>query len=209
MVRAIEQSGPLAELLGEVDVLVAGTGLGQSDWSGEMFRTCMTAKVPLVLDADGLNALARLPATPGEDDLPLDNWILTPHPAEAGRLLDCSAREIQQDRVGAAQRLAAKYRAVVVLKGCGTVVADPAGRYAICPLGNPGMASAGSGDVLAGVIGALLAQRLSLWDAAITGVVAHAAAGDLVALEQGERGMLASDITTCLPWVLNRDILVD
>jgi len=205
MVRSMEQGGPLEELLGEVDVLVTGTGLGQSDWSEEMFRTCMAATIPIVLDADGLNLLARLGPDPAGQDLPLDRWILTPHPAEAGRLLGCQAREIQEDRVGAAQRLALKYRAVVVLKGCGTVVADPAGRYAICPLGNPGMASAGTGDVLAGIMGAMLAQGLDLWNAAATGVVAHAAAADLAALQQGERGMLASDITACLPLVLNRD----
>jgi NAD(P)H-hydrate epimerase len=92
---------------------------------------------------------------------------------------------------------------VVVLKGCGTVVADPDGRYAICPLGNPGMATAGTGDVLSGVIGALLAQGLDCWAAATAGVVAHARAGDLAAAELGERGMLASDITRRLPAVLN------
>ena len=207
MVRSMEQDGALADLLEELDVLVTGTGLGQSDCSAEMFRVCMDAKVPVVLDADGLNLLARLYSHPSKEELPLEHWILTPHPAEAGRLLGCTAREIQQDRVGAAQRLARKYHAVVVLKGCGTVVADPAGRYAICPLGNPGMASAGTGDVLAGIIGAMLAQGLDLWDAATTGVVAHAAAGDLVAMQQGELGMLASDITACLPLVLNVDSL--
>jgi len=91
----------------------------------------------------------------------------------------------------------------VVLKGCGTVVADASGRYAICPLGNPGMATAGTGDVLAGVIGALVAQGLDLWQASVCGVVAHAAAGDLAAASIGERGMIASDIIEHLPGVLN------
>jgi NAD(P)H-hydrate epimerase len=136
-------------------------------------------------------------------DLPRGNWILTPHPAEAGRLLDCPAREIQQDRVAAALRIAERFDATVVLKGCGTVVAQPGGRYGICPLGNPGMASAGTGDVLAGVIGALVAQHLDLWNAAATGVVAHARAGDLAARQVGERGLIASDITARLPQVLN------
>jgi NAD(P)H-hydrate repair Nnr-like enzyme with NAD(P)H-hydrate dehydratase domain len=105
--------------------------------------------------------------------------------------------------IGKLRKALANCDAVVVLKGCGTVVADPAGRYAICPLGNPGMATAGTGDVLTGVIGALLAQGLDCWDAACAGVVAHARAGDLAAAAIGERGLLASDITRQLPAVLN------
>jgi NAD(P)H-hydrate epimerase len=203
MVRGYREAAELTELLGQVDVLVAGTGLGQSDWSEGMFRACMGCPAPVVLDADGLNWLARLFPESDSADFPLDHWILTPHPAEAGRLLGVSAREIQRDRVSAAQRLADSFRAVIALKGCGTVIAEPGGRYAICPLGNPGMASAGTGDVLSGVIGAMLAQGLAPWDAAMAGVVAHAAAGDLAASRGGERGLIATDITDCLPVVLN------
>jgi NAD(P)H-hydrate epimerase len=203
MVRPLQQGGDLAELLQQVDVLVTGTGLGQTDWSRDVFIRCMETRAPVVLDADGLNLLARLFGELGSDRFPLGRWILTPHPAEAGRLLGCTAREVQQDRVGVAQEIARRYRAVVTLKGCGTVVADEGGRYAICAPGNPGMATAGSGDVLSGVIGAMLAQGLDLWQAATTGVVAHAAAGDLAAAQSGERGMMASDITACLPAVLN------
>jgi NAD(P)H-hydrate epimerase len=203
MVRAMDGGAALAELLGEVTALVAGTGLGRSAWSRELFAACLDAPGPMVLDADGLNLLARTEREANGPDLPRGRWILTPHPAEAGRLLECSAAEVQSDRVGSAQRLAARFDAVVVLKGCGTVVADPQGRYAICPLGNPGMATAGTGDVLSGVIGALLAQGLTAWDAATAGVVAHAAAGDRAAAERGERGLLASDITHWLPAVLN------
>ncbi len=163
----------------------------------------MKTPARVVLDADGLNILAGLFAEMADGEIPLGNWILTPHPAEAGRLLGIQASEVQHDRVTRAQQLAQRYNAVVVLKGCGTVIADQDGRYAICPLGNPGMASAGSGDVLAGVIAALLAQGLSLWEAAATGVVAHARAGDIAAGLLGERGMLASDITQQLPAVLN------
>jgi len=157
----------------------------------------------VVLDADGLNLLARRLPDLEKSALPLGRWILTPHPAEAGRLLGCSAADVQRDRVAAAQQLARRCQAVVVLKGCGTVVADPADRYAICPLGNPGMATAGTGDVLSGVIGALLAQGLDCWEAAQAGVVAHARAGDLAASRYGERGLLASDITRQLPATLN------
>jgi hydroxyethylthiazole kinase-like uncharacterized protein yjeF len=203
MVRGLAETEPLAELLGEADALVTGTGLGQSGWSQQVFDICMRASIPLVLDADGLNLLARRSPEFDAADLPGGGWVLTPHPAEAGRLLGSTAAEIQQDRVAAAQNLARRYRAVAVLKGSGTVVADADGRYAICPLGNPGMATAGSGDVLSGVIGAMLAQGLSPWEAACAGVVAHARAGDLAADEIGERGLMASDITRQLPAVLN------
>lgn len=201
MARGIEGGDDLEPLLGRVDVLVTGTGLGQTDWSRSVFRACMTATCPTVIDADGLNLLAEMHETPGPSG-PVAR-ILTPHPAEAGRLLGCSTARIQQDRVEAALQLAERYTAVVVLKGCGTVIADALGRYAICPLGNPGMATAGSGDVLSGVIGAMLAQGLDAWEGALAGVVAHAAAGDLAAGQGGQRGMIASDITAFLPAVLN------
>jgi NAD(P)H-hydrate epimerase len=203
MVRGVRRGKQLQVLLQQVNVIVIGTGLGQTSWSEDLFRTCMKTSVPIVLDADGLNILARLYPEMGNKALPRGNWILTPHPAEAGRLLGCGPGEVQKDRVGIAQKLSERYDAVVVLKGCGTVVADQTGRYAICPLGNPGMASAGTGDVLAGVIGAMVAQHLDLWSSATTGVVAHAQAGDLAAMEIGQRGLLASDITDRLPAVLN------
>ena len=163
-----------------------------------MLAACLDASGPLVIDADGLNLLA------GEFSLAkLPPSILTPHPAEAGRLLDCSVREIQSDRVEAARKLAKNRQAIVVLKGCGTVIADPSDHYAICPFGNPGMATAGSGDVLTGVIGAMLAQGLELWDAALAGVLVHALAGDRAAAGGGEKGMVATDITGQLRSVLN------
>ena len=205
MVRGMDGGATLGELLAAADAVVTGTGLGRSAWSRELLAACLGAPAPLVVDADGLNLLARMDPAAEGGRWPRGRWILTPHPAEAGRLLDCPAGDVQADRVSAAQRIAARYDAVVVLKGCGTVVADSGGWYAICPLGNPGMATAGTGDVLSGVIGALLAQGLSCRDAAAAGVVAHAAAGDRAAAGIGERGLLASDITHCLPAVLNPD----
>jgi len=204
MVRGVKKGKELSSLLEQVNACVVGTGLGQTSWSEDLFHTCLKSTAPMVLDADGLNILARHhPVGIRHNRLPRGNWILTPHPAEAGRLLDCTAREIQQDRVSAAQRIAEAYDAIVVLKGCGTVISRPDGFYAICPLGNPGMATAGTGDVLAGVIGAMLAQGLSAWEGAMLGVVAHAHAGDLAAAQIGERGMIASDIIARLPAVLN------
>ncbi len=202
MVRGLETGEHLEPLFGEIDVLVTGIGLGQSPWAEDVLLTCLGCPAPVVIDADGLNLLAHRYAD-WKHRLP-GNWILTPHPAEAARLLKCSTGQVQADRVGAARRLASQYHAVVVLKGCGTVVSSSAGRYAICPFGNPGMATAGSGDVLAGVIGAMVAQGIDdLWNAAMAGVLAHALAGDLAAAEEGERGMLASDITKRLPRVVN------
>jgi len=204
MVRGVRKGRELNSLLTQVNACAVGTGLGQTSWSEDLFSTCLQSQAPMVLDADGLNILARHhPVGARQSRKPRGNWILTPHPAEAGRLLACSAREIQQDRVTAAQRIAEAYDAIVVLKGCGTVVSRPDGLYGICPLGNPGMATAGTGDVLAGVIAAMLAQGLSAWDSATLGVLAHAWAGDLAAEQIGERGMIASDIIARLPAVLN------
>lgn len=204
MVRAVGDVAVVGELLHAADVIVLGPGLGQSDWSRTLLRAGLGHKRPRVLDADALNLLA------GEGGLDLiapggESAVITPHPAEAGRLLGSDARAVQDDRVGAATALTERTKAVVVLKGCGTVVAGPDSRLAICPLGNPGMATAGSGDVLAGVIGAMLAQGLDAWQAATVGVVAHSAAGDCAAKAIGERGLIASDITARLPGVLNPD----
>ncbi len=179
-------------------VIAVGPGLGGSTWSESLFRTCFESDAALVVDADGLNILAR---SNQPETRRRGNWILTPHPAEAGRLLGCEATEIQQDRISAAIRIAKDFNAIVVLKGCGSVIAEPGGEYAICPSGNPGMATAGSGDVLTGIIVALLGQRLSCFDAAKAGVLAHAEAGDLAAMETGEIGLIAGDIIDCLPWV--------
>lgn len=200
MSRGIHSADELVQLLAASDVVVAGTGLGRSDWSAELLEACLSACKPLVLDADGLSLLAER-----KDDRKSTGEcgrVLTPHPGEAARLLGVTTKGIQSDRVGSALKIAEAYGSVTVLKGCGTVIAHPDGRYAICPLGNPGMATAGSGDVLAGVIGAMLAQGLDDWRAAQAGVVVHAAAGDLAAEQIGQRGMLAGDITTFLPAVL-------
>lgn len=196
MIRPIAGVSDLLPLLSNDHIIAAGPGLGGSEWSELLFKACLDADAPLVIDADGLNLLAARRGAVSRE-----NWILTPHPAEAARLLDCTTARIQQDRVTAAQAIASRYGACVVLKGCGTVIAAPGGEYAICPLGNPGMATAGSGDVLTGIIAALLGQALSCREAAVAGVVAHAAAGDLAAQVVGEIALLAGDIIEQLPRV--------
>jgi len=198
MVKAIGGEAELLAVLERDFVLAVGPGLGATDWSGSLLKTCIESETALVVDADGLNLLAQQSL---KDPVYRDRWILTPHPAEAARLLNCKVPQIQQDRVKAATAIAKRFGACVVLKGCGTVVADVSGEYSLCPAGNPGMATAGSGDVLTGIIAALLAQGLSCFDAACIGALAHAQAGDFAAAGLGEMGMIAGDIIDALPGV--------
>lgn len=186
---AMAADGPqsIGKALDRASVLAIGPGLGQASWGHALWDAALRAGKPAVIDADALNLLAAQGL-----DLPAGS-VLTPHPGEAARLLGCDNAKIQSDRFAAARELAARHACVVVLKGAGSLVADAAGRLALCPFGNPGMASAGMGDVLTGVIAGLLAQGLSAWDAACLGTVAHAVAGDHAASDQ-PRGMLASDL---------------
>ncbi|MBS0380836.1 MAG: NAD(P)H-hydrate dehydratase [Proteobacteria bacterium] len=186
----------LEPLLTRATVLALGPGLGQDDWGKGLWQAALDAGKPTVLDADGLNLLAATPrALPGQS-------VLTPHPGEASRLLGRSVGDVESDRFSAARTLAQKYRAVVVLKGAGSLIADPDGRVAVCPWGNPGMASGGMGDVLTGVIAGLVAQGQGAWEAACLGVGLHARAGDLAA-RAGERGLLASDLFPYLRALVN------
>ncbi len=153
----------------------------------------------MLWDADALNLLAINPDT-------RHNRILTPHPGEAARLLNCSVAEIESDRLLSAQRLVKRYGGVVVLKGAGTVIASD-DAMGIVDAGNAGMASGGMGDVLSGIIGALLGQKLPLYDAACAGCVAHGAAADRLAARYGTRGMLATDLFCTLRRVVNPDVI--
>lgn len=186
----------LEPLLARASVLAVGPGLGQDEWGRGLWLTALDAGRPTVLDADGLNLLAATPRA-----LP-QSCVLTPHPGEAARLLGASTGDVQADRFAAVRALAKKHQAVVVLKGVGSLIADPDGRAAVCPWGNPGMASGGMGDVLTGVIAGLLAQNLRPWDAACLGVGLHARAGDLAA-RAGERGLLATDLFVYLRALVN------
>ncbi|MGA9421679.1 MAG: NAD(P)H-hydrate dehydratase [Rhodanobacteraceae bacterium] len=182
----------LAPLLARADVIALGPGLGRGSWGQALWDSVLSTAAShpdsaLVIDADGLNLLARQPR-----ELPRET-VLTPHPGEAARLLECETANVQRDRFAAARMLARRYQAVVALKGAGTLIADPTGRVALCRWGNPGMASAGMGDALTGVIAGLLAQGLSAWDAARLGVAVHARAGDMAA-GATPRGLIASDL---------------
>jgi NAD(P)H-hydrate epimerase len=181
-------------------VLAMGPGLGQEDETAEAVRRISReASLPLVLDADGVNAFA---GRAGDLAGRIGETVLTPHPGELGRLLGIATAEVQDDRLAAARRAAAETGAVVVLKGYRTLVAMPDGEVHVNLTGNPGMASGGTGDVLTGLIAGLLAQGLRALDAARLGVYLHGLAGDLAAEKTGEVGLTAGDLVDSLPAAL-------
>jgi hydroxyethylthiazole kinase-like uncharacterized protein yjeF len=185
----VSSNSNLEEAIAACDVLAVGPGLGTGDWARRVWAQVRSATgVVAVVDADALNLLA---ASPGE--LPSD-WVITPHPGEAGRLLGIDTRAVQADRLGSARELHSRFGAIAVLKGAGTLVASGDGPdLAICDRGNPGMATAGMGDVLTGTIAGLRAQCEDSAVAARAGVLVHALAGDSAA-QGGQRGLIASDV---------------
>ena len=190
MCHAIATVDELRPLLERASVVAVGPGLGQEDWGRVLFDAVLDSGLPLVVDADALNLLARAP-------IKRDDWVLTPHPGEAGRLLGTTSAAVQADRFAAITALQECFGGTVVLKGSGSLILGPSSIPSICTQGNPGMASGGMGDVLTGVVAGLLAQGLDFTEAAETGVRLHSAAGDKAA-ESGERGMLACDL---MPWI--------
>ena len=194
MVHGMDDAAALDAVLAGTDTLAIGPGLGQSAWGAGLFERALSHAGPMVVDADALNRLAG-------SGMRREDWVLTPHPGEAARLLETTTRAIVDDRFAAADAIAERYGGVVVLKGTGTLIADGR-RRVICTEGNPGMASAGMGDVLTGVIAGLRAQGLGAFDAACLGVQAHARSADRAAC-QGERGLLAGDLVDGLRAVVN------
>lgn len=186
----INDAAELRPLLARATVIAIGPGLGQSAWAQRLWAAAIEADKPMVVDADALNLLAHEP-------LRRRDWILTPHPGEAGRLLGMATADIQAQRFAALRQLRARYGGVVVLKGSGTLIAGDDAAVTLCTDGNPGMASAGMGDVLTGAIAGLLAQGLAPFDAARLGVWLHAQAGDQAAAD-GAQGMMASDLLPLL-----------
>ncbi|HEX5419996.1 MAG TPA: NAD(P)H-hydrate dehydratase, partial [Gammaproteobacteria bacterium] len=250
MCRPVATAADLDSLLELADAVVLGPGLGKSEWARALWQRVVASSLPLVLDADGLNLLAEIGiGREVEQRIARGDWLLTPHPGEAGRLLGRSATEVQSDRLGAVAELARRYGAAVALKGACTLVAtrggetgkpsrsasgpdadadhtesgtafgqpahagaadqtEPSGAAGeggsaarvtihVCDYGNPGMATAGMGDVLSGVLGGLLVQLRDLPRTALTGVLLHALAGDDAAAE-GQRGLIAGDLLPAL-----------
>lgn len=185
------------EKLFEYDVLLIGPGLGQDKDKIELVSKLLEEKLPkTILDGDGLNILSRL-----------DRWwnrlgnevILTPHPGEMSRLTGYSIEQIQSNREKIAQEFSKKWEKTVVLKGANTVIVSPAGEVVISPFANPLLATAGTGDVLAGIISGFIAQGLSCFDASCCGVYVHGLAGEIFRKKLGEVGLLASDLLPILP----------
>ena len=183
MPRGVRDKDDLVSLFERCTVIVLGPGLGRDDYARMLFDAVMETDKPVVLDADGLNLLS-------ENPIRRENWILTPHPGEAGRLLD---RPVQEDRLSAVMELQQKFGGVALLKGAGTLIAD-GDQVSLVPYGNPGMAVAGMGDVLSGVIGSLLAQTGKPAFSTQLGALVHSLAADNVAVDQGERGLLATEL---------------
>jgi len=195
MVHAIENAQDLQPLVDSASVVALGPGLGQDDWAQHCFEKLVACDLPKVIDADALNLLA-------DSGMRRNDWVLTPHPGEAGRLLGVKAQEVQKDRLGAVLELQSRYGGAVVLKGHGTLVAGEQAVPFLVREGNPGMASAGMGDVLTGVTAGLLAQCRGLQNPAAAGVYAHALAGDQAAVS-GERGLIAGELLQHLRSCLN------
>ncbi len=188
---------PALEFARDKKSVVLGPGLSMDDETVDFVASCVPRiEAPLVIDADGLNLVAKnvlclIPRQPA-------TTIITPHPGEMARLLGISTGEVQARRVEVASSFATTHRVVVVLKGFETIVAHPDGRIAINTTGNNGMATGGTGDILAGLLGGLLAQGISTWDAACLGVWLHGYAGDCAARKFTARAMIARDVIACI-----------
>jgi hydroxyethylthiazole kinase-like uncharacterized protein yjeF len=186
MIYGVDQAEELTPLIARANICIVGPGLGVDEWAVALYRKALSSQLPLIIDASGLHLLAA-------DHKYHGNWVLTPHPGEAAKLLNCSTTEVQKDRYQAILSLQSQYGGHIILKGAGSLICTDIREIYLCSAGNPGMASAGMGDTLNGVIAGLFAQGLSLAEAAKQGVWVHAKAGDAAAFS-GERGLLASDL---------------
>jgi len=197
-------SATAALALPGVNVLAIGCGMGRDMAAQKLLYDALHSKAALVLDADALNMLALRPDLRGLLIGREAACVITPHPGEAARLLGCTIDEVQADRVATVQHLAQKFAATVVLKGADSLCATRDGKLYINKTGNPGMSSAGMGDVLTGMIAALIAQGLTADDALLLAVHLHGAAGDALAEQKATIGMTATEVTEWARWLLNQ-----
>ena len=206
MTKSVTTHDELKALINRATVIVVGPGLGNeglgngslsgdSAWCSELFDIVLESELPMIIDADGLNRLSRLP----QQSARRDNWILTPHPGEARNLL---GKDVQVNRLASVKQLQEKYGGVCLLKGAGTLIASHHDVW-LCPYGNPGMSVAGMGDVLSGIIGGLVAQGLDMNDAACLCVIVHSLAADNITARQGERGLLSTQLLPEIRKLLN------
>lgn len=197
MCHPITQPKDLLPLIKRATVIAIGPGLGQHPWGSALLDTVLQCcDLPLVLDADALNGIAVRHYEPHP------NRIFTPHPGEAAKLLKIDMKQVQAHRLDAITQLTQQYQGIFVLKGRGTLIAEADKPAYICNAGNPGMSTAGMGDLLTGLIAGLVAQHIPLLDAACLGVLVHAHAGDLAA-QKGERGLIASDLFSHIRTLVN------
>ena len=181
------QDTEIIDRFADFNAIAIGPGLGQTDWARRLFNQTMQSNLPMVIDADGLNLLSK-------NINAREHRVLTPHPGEAARLLNCSTADIQDDRYAAASEIVSQYGGVCVLKGSGTLIAAKNRVTHVCRAGNAGQATAGMGDVLTGCIVGFVAQGYSLFDAACLGTWCHGAAADSIAQSNGKIGMIATDL---------------
>ena len=200
MCHAVSRGSDLEQLLEWASFIVIGPGLGTTKWSLSLLKAALIRNDrPTLLDADALNLL-----TIAKIKMNRDNCIFTPHPGEAARLLNSNPQKVQKNRLAAIHQLYERLGGTIVLKGvCTLVLSKEMDEAEICCAGNPGMATAGMGDVLSGIVAGFAAQGIPLTDAAKLGVLTHAMAGNLSAIEQGERGMIASDVIHHLRRIVN------
>ncbi len=184
--------------LAKVKAIVIGPGLGRGSWSKALFDLAINFHQRKVVDADALYFLAQSPRT-------TETWVLTPHPGEAAMLLACTTADIEADRFAAVKKIAQRYGGICVLKGAGTLVSDGQSTW-INTTGNSGMASGGMGDVLSGIIGALILSSVDLFQAARLGVYIHGRAADIIAKKQGQIGILASDLYPEIQRLINAEV---
>ncbi len=188
----------LKRLISSASCIVIGPGLGQDKWAQQIFSIVRESRLPTIVDADALNLLAT-----DFDNKQRSNWVLTPHPGEAGRLLGTTANDVQSDRFSAIRALQLRYGGTIILKGNGSLVIDSAAAISMCAAGNPGMGSAGMGDVLSGVLAACIAQSGQIDLSAQVATFLHAYAADLATEKNGERGLIASDLFPYLRELVN------
>ena len=200
-----DEDAPVDELLAKASVIVIGPGLGRSEWSRKLLQLALSKQVsagtPLVVDADGLNLLSE--RSESKAAIKRDNWILTPHAGEAARLLGSTVADVQADRFAAVTELYNRWGGCCLLKGSGSLIAAPNEELFLCTEGNAGMASGGMGDVLSGVIAGLVAQKLTLPQSLCCAVCIHGEAADLAMEADGQRGMIATDLSRYIRQLVN------
>jgi NAD(P)H-hydrate epimerase len=191
----------IREILAGKTALALGPGISTRKGTADLvFKILEETSIPTIVDADGISALSREPSVLKKGKAPV---VLTPHPGEMARLIKCSTRDVQEDRIGLSRNFSQEYGVYVVLKGARTVIAEPDGTVSVNPTGNPGMASGGAGDVLTGMIAGLTAQGYPVSSALRFAVFAHGLIGDLIAQERGKVGIIAGDIIHTIPRVLD------